>query len=213
MIKLLRWIACHTVALVLLAFLLIAFVFREPLFGVKSSSSKTSVADNHALIIQKSEAIASEQKVSDIQAKIETGTETFAKVKETEPPVIKPVVIEAETAVEIQHREQYEFRPADEQPVDDNLKEDLLQKARKAYWNDQLDSASKLYLAYIDQDPDNPDGYGELGNLLSTLGDLDEAANMYRQAADLLMRRGETAQAAQLQEVLDSIRVIQSTSD
>ena len=113
-------------------------------------------------------------------------------------------------ADDIQLRERYDFRPAEELPVTDVVDEDLLQKARRAYWNDQLDSAQKLYLAYIDQNPSNPDGYGELGNLLSTLGELDEAAEMYRQAADLLKQQGKNEQAMQLHEVLESIRVIQA---
>ena len=129
---------------------------------------------------------------------------------QSEPELSEKAVIKAETADEIQQREQYDFRPAEEAAVEEPVDENLLQKARKAYWNDQLDSAQKLYLDYIEQDPSNPDGYGELGNLLSTLGELDEAAEMYRQAADLLLKQGDTEQAAQLQEVLESIRVIQT---
>ena len=113
------------------------------------------------------------------------------------------VVVEVETANEIQQREQFDFRPPEELPVEDVASnESLLQKARKAYWNDQLDSAQKLYLAYIDLDPSNPDGYGELGNLLSTQGELEQAAIVYRKAADLLMEQGNTEQAAQLQKCL-----------
>jgi len=103
----------------------------------------------------------------------------------------------------------YQFRP-DSVVVDENIAEtDLLQKARQAYWNDQLDKAESLYRAYIELNPDNPDGYGELGNLLSTVGSLGEAAIMYQQAAELLLRQGRIEQAAKLREVLDSIEIIQ----
>jgi tetratricopeptide (TPR) repeat protein len=187
--KLLHWIACHTVSLVLLVFLVVAFVFRQPLFGIQTVPGENPVTEK-----------------SPVSATLIT------QFPQSAP---KPVEeIQAETASDIQQREQYNFRPSEDLPAEETaagqVNADLLQKARKAYWNDQLDSAQKLYKAYIDLDPSNPDGYGELGNLLSTLGELDEAAKMYRQAADLLMQQGETEEATQLHKVLDSIRVIQT---
>ena len=104
------------------------------------------------------------------------------------------------------------FRPENESPVsEEQLKMDLLQKARRAYWNDQLNKAKSLYLAYIDLDQENPDGYGELGNLLGTAGELDEAARMYGRAAELLMQQNRHEEAEQLRQVLDSINVIKSS--
>ncbi|MEJ2213110.1 MAG: hypothetical protein P8Y20_03370, partial [Gammaproteobacteria bacterium] len=104
------------------------------------------------------------------------------------------------------------FRPENELPVsEEQLKMDLLQKARRAYWNDQLNKAKSLYRAYIDLDQENPDGYGELGNLLGTAGELDEAARMYGRAAELLMQQNRHEEAEQLRQVLDSISVIKSS--
>jgi tetratricopeptide (TPR) repeat protein len=193
--KLLHWIACHSVVLVLLAFLVVAVVFREPLLGIKAASPESKPTEHKPVI----SAVENSEKSQPEKA-----------LKQAEPVASESPLIEPETADDIQQREQYDFRPEKELPVEKLADEDLLQKARKAYWNDQLDTAKKFYLAYIDQDPSNPDGYGELGNLLSTLGELDEAANMYRQAADLLHQQGKSEQATQLQEVLESIRVIQT---
>lgn len=111
-------------------------------------------------------------------------------------------------------QENYQFRPPEQQPVEDaEIQEDLLQQARKAYWNDDLEKARTLYQAYINLNPENPDGYGELGNLLSTQGNLNSAAHMYRKAAELLEKEGKSEQAAQLKEVLSSIEVIQNTPE
>lgn len=116
-----------------------------------------------------------------------------------------------DTPEKVLQRNDYQFRDA--QTADAAPAEmDLLQKARQAYWNDDLQKSRSLYQAYIELNPDNPDGYGELGNLLSTLGDLDTASDMYRRAADLLIAQGENEQAARLMDVLDSIEVIQNSA-
>ena len=71
-----------------------------------------------------------------------------------------------------------------------------------------MNKARSLYQAYIDLDPENPDGYGELGNLLGTAGELDEAAKMYGKAAELLTQQDRLEEAEQLIQVLESINVI-----
>jgi len=208
--KLLHWIACHNVLVVLLVFLIIAIIFREPLFGIKSSSSQQGAIE---------EPVASVSENTEKKQPEKTPSEKT--LEQSEPSIVEPragseslpQTINAETADDIQQREQYDFRPPDALPVEDVKNEDLLQQARKAYWNEQLDLAQKFYLAYIEQDPENPDGYGELGNLLSTLGELDEAAKMYQQAADLLIKQGKPEQAEPLLEVLESIRVIQTENE
>jgi len=200
--KLLHWIACHNVLLVLLAFLVVAVIFREPLFGNKDSKSESDITETKSVV-----------SVQEIPQKTQADqTLPQSKLKQSVPDPVQSPVIKAETADEIQLREQYDFRPPEELAVEKAVDENLLQQARKAYWNDQLDSAKKLYLAYIELDPTNPDGYGELGNLLSTMGELNEAAEMYRQAADLLNKQGKAEQAEELLKVLDSIRVIQTTN-
>jgi len=213
--KLLHWIACHNVLVVLLVFLIIAIIFREPLFGIKSSSSQQGAIEEPVASVSEN----TEKKQPEKKQPEKTPSEKT--LEQSEPSIVEPragseslpQTINAETADDIQQREQYDFRPPDALPVEDVKNEDLLQQARKAYWNEQLDLAQKFYLAYIEQDPENPDGYGELGNLLSTLGELDEAAKMYQQAADLLIKQGKPEQAEPLLEVLESIRVIQTENE
>ena len=123
-------------------------------------------------------------------------------------------VLKSEAPQALQNQQDYQFRPPEEEPAAvAQTQTDLLQQARKAYWNDELDKARSLYSAYIELNPDNPDGYGELGNLLSTAGELDAAADMYKQAAKLLVWQGKTEQAEKLNEVLNSIEVIQNSTE
>lgn len=210
--KLFHWIACHTVLLVVLAFLVVAIIFREPLFGIKVSFPEDKPTESQSV---GSEPVESEPVISVPAVSVPEKPEKSQpelKLEQPEVAVHESPLIQSETADEIQRRKQYDFRPPGELPVEDAVDVDLLQQARKAYWNEQLDSAQKLYRDYIAQDPANPDGYGELGNLLSTVGELDEAAIMYRKATDLLIQQGKLEQAEQLQKVLESIRVIQTTN-
>ncbi len=131
-----------------------------------------------------------------------------------EPAAIEFPEEAKDTPEKIIAQQDYQFRPpASEAEQISEVQTDLLQKARQAYWNDQLDKAASLYRAYIEIHPANPDGYGELGNLLSTTGDLAEAALMYAKAAELLLQQGRIEQAAKLREVLDSIEIIQNSSN
>lgn len=302
----LHWIACHTIVLVLSLFILIAVVFRGPLFGIwpqlepvvesKSEVNPQAVSSNNrgeAAVTADAEPAKAlvgpageDQLPVTVESPVQAGSETVSDAgteekisvdseksvldelvadepqfavtrdqvdKSPEPekvsglsaeqaveeetaistsPAVEPQpadvvesrmpknnsdveeVVQRESAEAIQDKENYQFRPASEEPVDAaDEQPDLLQQARKAYWNDEMEKARVLYHAYIDQHPDNPDGYGELGNLLSTMGKLDAAAEMYRMAADMLDQRGEIEQAQQLKEVISSIEVIQNTQE
>ena len=149
-------------------------------------------------------------------------TETHAELEQMQPQIPAKAssgnemseVVDQESLEAQRLQENYQFRPEDELPVEEaDIQQDLLQQARKAYWNDDLEKARTLYQAYINLHPEDPDGYGELGNLLSTEGNLQSASYMYRKAADLLTRQGRTEEAQQLKEVLSSIEVIQNSYD
>lgn len=188
----LNWIACHSVALVFTLFLIIALVLRESLFGISQSSSQSVVQESPQHLEQP----------------------TAAQL----PNVPEQTITSAIEAEQIQQQKKYAFRP-DVEPVDEQALASaretsgntpgLLQQARRAYWNEQYDQAVALYHQFIQVEPDNPDGYGELGNLLSSRGEFEQASQAYRSASRLLREKGDTAQAEQLQEVLEAIRIIQ----
>jgi TolA-binding protein len=77
-----------------------------------------------------------------------------------------------------------------------------LNLARQAYWAGDLERAKQEYSALIRRLPDNPDLYGELGNLRYAQGDWEGAADSYYEAGTRLVKQGRTAQAVHLLSVV-----------
>jgi tetratricopeptide (TPR) repeat protein len=82
----------------------------------------------------------------------------------------------------------------------------LLAAAREAYWLRDYATAEQNYQAMIEQDPDNPDGYGELGNMYFSQGKWDLAAGSYFEAGKRLADEGLLDEAGQLVDVLKGIQ-------
>jgi hypothetical protein len=78
----------------------------------------------------------------------------------------------------------------------------LLADAREAYWLRDYDIAETKYLALTRLEPDNPDGYGELGNMYFSQGRWDEAATAYYAAGVRLVDQGLLTQAEDLIAVI-----------
>ena len=98
------------------------------------------------------------------------------------------------------------FRPATptvEQVSAPGLDHDLLQTARRAYWIGDYAGADAAYRRYLEQHPADPDGYGELGNLLFAQDKRNEAREMFRQAAGRLENQGRHDEAAALRKRVD----------
>ena len=78
----------------------------------------------------------------------------------------------------------------------------VLAAAREAYWMHDHEEAESLYRRLIDLEPENPDGYGELGNLYFSQGKWDDAASAYFEAGSRLARTGHMMEAQNLLEVI-----------
>jgi hypothetical protein len=78
----------------------------------------------------------------------------------------------------------------------------LLADAREAYWLREYDTAESKYLALTRLEPDNPDGYGELGNMYFSQGKWDQAAAAYYAAGVRLVGQGLLEQAEELIAVI-----------
>jgi hypothetical protein len=78
----------------------------------------------------------------------------------------------------------------------------LLADAREAYWLRDYDTAESKYLALTRLEPDNPDGYGELGNMYFSRGKWDQAATAYYTAGVRLIGQGFLTQAEELIAVI-----------
>ncbi len=79
---------------------------------------------------------------------------------------------------------------------------ELLAAAREAYWLRDYEGAEKYYLQLIEVEPDNPDGYGELGNMYFAQGQWEQAAAAYYDAGVRMINEGMMVQARQLVDVI-----------
>jgi hypothetical protein len=79
---------------------------------------------------------------------------------------------------------------------------EVMAKARESFWLRDFDAAEQHYRKLIQIDPDNPDGYGEMGNMYFSQGKWDEAAASYYEAGTRLLNEGRVVQARQMVVVI-----------
>ena len=87
---------------------------------------------------------------------------------------------------------------------------ELLAAAREAYWLRDYEGAEKYYLQLIEVEPDNPDGYGELGNMYFAQGQWEQAAAAYYDAGVRMINEGMMVQARQLVDVIRGLNGVQA---
>lgn len=78
----------------------------------------------------------------------------------------------------------------------------VLAKARESFWLRDFDTAEQQYRRLTQLEPDNPDGYGELGNMYFSQGKWDAAAAAYYEAGLRLLSEGLVPQAREMLEVI-----------
>lgn len=83
--------------------------------------------------------------------------------------------------------------------------QELVRQARQAYWQRNYDEAEAAYRQLLEIDPDNPDLYGELGNLYYATGKWKLAGEAYYQASTRLLQTGQTQQVGYLLRVLKGL--------
>jgi tetratricopeptide (TPR) repeat protein len=86
----------------------------------------------------------------------------------------------------------------------------LLASAREAFWLRDYQGAEDQYLQMIQNDPDNPDGYGELANMYFTQGNWEAAASAYYEAGTRLVKSGLLAPASELVDVIRGLNGMQA---
>ena len=82
------------------------------------------------------------------------------------------------------------------------LKSLLVQAARKAFWDGELEAAESAYLAYLEQFPEDANVHGELGNLYQSMGRTGEALDAYVRAGQGFLAMGDMKQLAQIVDLL-----------
>jgi len=79
---------------------------------------------------------------------------------------------------------------------------EMLAAARRAYWNHDLPLSIRHYQALIQAFPNDPDYFGEVGNIYFEQGRNEQAAQAYYEAALLLLARGQRTRAGEMVELL-----------
>ena len=87
---------------------------------------------------------------------------------------------------------------------------ELLAAAREAYWLHDFEMAETNYQQLIQMEPDNPDGYGELGNMYFAQGQWEQAAAAYYEAGVRLLETGMVEEARQMVDVIRGLNGAQA---
>ena len=144
----------------------------------------------------------------------EEATVVETQVPETAMPVApvteEPAVIDVESPVAEQPAAAEAAAPVTTADEPAKSTYQLLAAAREAYWLRDYSKAEENYRALISLEPDNPDGYGELGNMYFSQGKWDLASVAYFEAGKRLTDQGQVAQARQLVDVLRGLQGAQA---
>ncbi len=83
--------------------------------------------------------------------------------------------------------------------------DDLLNEARFAFLQGQPDQAISLYKKLTQVKPDDPNVYGEMGNVFYSQGQWKQAGSAYYEAANRLLAQGQTGQVQYLYRVIQGL--------
>lgn len=128
----------------------------------------------------------------------------------TQPEIIVAEKIEQAAAESVSQQTPVSQVIADSVNVPENdAKEtsdyDVLVNARNAFNYGNLSLSEKFYQELADRDANNPDVYGELGNVYYAQGKWQQAGRAYYEAAARLIRQGRKDQVVYLQRVIKGL--------
>ena len=126
--------------------------------------------------------------------------ETLVIAKAEEPVAVKELVVEV-----VKENEKTEELPAEVKDSDTSSERDLLINARNAFNQGAMNKSEKFYIELTQLDNDNPDIFGELGNVYYSQGKWDEAGQAYYEAAVRLIAERKYNQVAYLQQVIKGL--------
>jgi len=129
----------------------------------------------------------------------------------TTPAAIEPPVVDTVSPMEsLAAPETNEISQANTATVAETPYK-VLAKARESFWLRDFEAAEQQYRKLTRLEPDNPDGYGELGNMYFSQGKWDEAAAAYYEAGTRLLNEGLVPQAREMLEVIRGLNGSQAS--
>jgi len=87
----------------------------------------------------------------------------------------------------------------------DNASENLIDTARQAFWQGDIDTSVQIYRQAMAAEPDNADIPGELGNILFADGDLNGAVIAYTESGRRLIKQHRYEEAVRVLDILRSL--------
>lgn len=152
-------------------------------------------------------ATAPEAEVAEATETIDSTAPAVPESEVVDEPVAAPVASEPAATEEPATPEQVpaptSVLPAEETAsAPEQTAYELLAAAREAYWLRDYEKAEEYYRQLIQLEPDNPDGYGELGNMYFAQGQWEDAAASYYEAGVRMVNQGMVVQASQLVDVI-----------
>jgi len=186
-------------------------VVEEPLvFEVQESVEEAAPPVPEATADVLTETVSEDAGIAPSPAAVtaaDGAAESAVVVEEMEVPVPEavtaPDVAESATLEPVAASEETARDPASQVEADAAVPYyQLLASAREAYWLRDYQTAEDFYRRMIADDPDNPDGYGELANMYFNQGNWEAAASAYYEAGSRLVKAGLLAPARELVDVI-----------
>ncbi|MCK5386840.1 MAG: hypothetical protein KAJ39_06625 [Gammaproteobacteria bacterium] len=161
------------------------------------TEAKNIVVTEKAVEAEKTNVVLSENESNEESTVIIAKVDELAAEKE---PVIEPV-----KENKLSENKKIEKLPVIVKDSDTSSERDLLINARNAFNQGAVIESEKFYLELTQLDNDNPDIFGELGNVYYSQGKWDDAGQAYYQAAVRLITEGNYNQVAYLQRVITGL--------
>ena len=196
-----RWLLIHSFSIFLVGVFLLGYLYREELqleqvYHQLLSSGKEKVAETISPQaeprgeVEDSPLPAAQVPVQPIPVPMEDTAQQMEEPVTEPPPAEQPPAIDTETLKFLQST------PTVSKTIIEL--DELLFKARKAYWDKDYPLAISYYQQLIEGDGDNPDYIGELGNIYYSINDFENASQQFYQAAIILIARNQHDQARML---------------
>lgn len=191
-----RWLLIHSFSIFLVGLFLLGYLYRDELqleqvYQQILSSGKQKVAE-----------VANSDRAETLQSDSKLGEATAPAIdqKEADPvgqePSESAMMPPQEMVADSETLDFLQSTPTVSKTIIEL--DDLLFKARKAYWDKDYPLAISYYQQLIEDDGDNPDYIGELGNIYYSINDFENASQLYYQAAIILIAKNRVDQARSL---------------
>lgn len=179
---------------------------REYFWSIKG---KRIVSFDDLNLFKKDEAVVAEKEEKTNIATIDNDSSTSIEKEVEVVTAIKnhaPVVTPVPDSIDVEKAEKKPERIVTKvKDSDTSAERNLLIEARNAFNKGMLSTSEKLYLELTRLEQDNPDAFGELGNVYYSQGKWDKAGRAYYEAAVRLIAEGHYNQVSYLQQVIGGL--------